>query len=77
MPDDVPTHEIGSDDPVWLPGLLNESGLVSSNGEGRRMLNQNAVRLDGEQVSGETMARSHLVGSVLQVGKRRFVRLVD
>jgi tyrosyl-tRNA synthetase len=77
VPDDVPTHEIGSDDPVWLPGLLNESGLVSSNGEGRRMLNQNAVRLDGEQVSGETMARSHLVGSVLQVGKRRFVRLVD
>jgi tyrosyl-tRNA synthetase len=76
IPDDVPEHRVGSEDPVWLPGLLNAAGLVSSNGEGRRMLKQLAVRIDGDQVAEETVARATLVGAVVQVGKRRFVRVV-
>ena len=77
VPEDVASFALGSDESVWLPGLLNEAGLVASNGEGRRMLQQRAVRLDGEQVADETLPRTELVGSILQVGKRRFVRLVD
>jgi tyrosyl-tRNA synthetase len=76
-PDDLAEHQLGTDDPVWLPALLSEADLVSSNGEGRRMLKQRAVRLDGEQVTDESVPRPELVGAVLQVGKRRFVRLVD
>ncbi|MDJ0663650.1 MAG: tyrosine--tRNA ligase [Acidimicrobiia bacterium] len=76
-PDDIAGFAVPSDDPVWLPGLLNAAGLVSSNGEGRRMLKQKAVRIDGNQVSSETVARGELIGTVLQVGKRRFVRLTE
>ena len=76
VPAGVPEHPVGNDDPVWLPGLLNAAGLVSSNGEGRRMLKQLAVRIDGNPVAEESVARATLVGAVLQVGKRRFVRLV-
>jgi tyrosyl-tRNA synthetase len=76
VPEDVPEHPLGAEDSVWLPGLLNEVGLVSSNSEGRRMLKQRAVRIDGSQIEDETVARSALVGAVLQVGKRRFIRLV-
>jgi len=77
IPEDVVEHALGPEESVWLPGLLNEAGLVSSNGEGRRMLKQRAVRIDGNQIEDESLARSALVGAVLQVGKRRFVRLVD
>jgi tyrosyl-tRNA synthetase len=75
-PDDLNEYPLGSDDPAWLPGLLNDAGLVSSNGEGRRMLKQRAVRLNGDQLTEESVARHELVGGVLQVGKRRFIRLV-
>ncbi len=77
VPDDVPEHRVGSEETVWLPGLLNDAGLVASNSEGRRMLKQGAVKLEGVKVDAETAERSDLVGAVLQVGKRRFVRLVD
>lgn len=77
VPDDVPEHVVGTEDSIWLPGLLHDAGLVGSNGEGRRMLKQRAVRVDGDQVTAETMPRKELVGTVLQVGKRRFVRLVE
>jgi tyrosyl-tRNA synthetase len=55
---------------------MSAAGLVSSNGEGRRMLAQGAVKLDGEPVSEELIQRAALAGRVLQVGKRRFRRLV-
>lgn len=77
VPDEMPEYSIGGDDPIWLPGLLQGADLVSSNSEGRRMLKQGAVRLDGERVEKESIDRSELPGAVLQVGKRRFVRLVD
>lgn len=63
---------------VWLPRLLVELGLVSSNGEARRLIEQGGVRLDGEAV-GDAAAEvevARLQGAVLQVGRRRFVRLV-
>jgi tyrosyl-tRNA synthetase len=77
VPEDVPEHRLGGDEEVWLPALLNEAGLVSSNGEGRRMLQQRAVRINGDQVAVDSLPRIELIGAVLQVGKRRFVRLVD
>jgi tyrosyl-tRNA synthetase len=53
--------------------VLLASGLVSSNGDGRRMLAQNAVRLDGGTL---TDPHSPFPGEgVLQVGKRKFVRI--
>ena len=60
-----------------LPLLMREAGLVSSNSEGRRMLAQGAVKVDGERIEAEEMARTELAGRVLQVGKRRFARMVD
>ena len=40
------------------------------------MISQGGVRLDGAQIGGDTVQRGELVGRVLQVGKRKFVRLV-
>jgi tyrosyl-tRNA synthetase len=60
---------------VFVPALLAEAGLVSSNGEGRRMIKQGAVKLDGVRIEVERLPRADVVGKVLQVGKRRFVRI--
>lgn len=75
-PVDVPTATIPTEDPVWLPKALADAGLVSSNGEGRRLIKQGAVRIDGEQVGDESVARASLVNATVQIGKRRFVRFV-
>jgi tyrosyl-tRNA synthetase len=75
-PDDVPEYSLAEDDPVFLPVLLKEAGMVGSSSDGRRMLGQGAVKLDGEVLKELEFPRDALVGGVLQVGKRRFVRFV-
>ena len=62
---------------VWLPRLLVLLGLASSNAEARRQIEQGGVRLDGRQVTDPSVEvpEGDLHGTVLQVGRRRFVRL--
>jgi tyrosyl-tRNA synthetase len=48
------------------------AGAAPSKREARRLFEQNAVTLDGTLVDATTPARS---GTVLQVGKRRWLRL--
>ena len=76
IPDDIPEYGLPPDSEIWLPRLLAEAGLVTSNSEGRRMLEQGAVRIAGDQVTNDTLTRQALVGVVVQVGKRRFARFV-
>lgn len=75
IPADVASHHLGAEDPVSLAALIRDAGLAASGGEARRLIAQGAVRLDGEVVSALEVPRTRLAGQVLQVGKRRFVRL--
>jgi tyrosyl-tRNA synthetase len=74
-PADVPEVPLdGAEDPVHLPALLHQVGLVASTSEARRLIDQGAVRIDGDAVDGYDVARSRLLDAVVQVGKRKFVR---
>ena len=75
VPDEVEAAPLPPDDPVHLPSLLRDLGLAASGSEARRLIEQGAVKVNGERVLTEEMARGGLVGAVVQVGKRRFVRL--
>jgi tyrosyl-tRNA synthetase len=75
-PEDIEEVTIPPGDPVHLPSLIREVFDVSG-GEARRLLDQGAVRLDGEPIEGQEASRSELVGKVLKVGKRRFARLIN
>jgi tyrosyl-tRNA synthetase len=55
--------------------LLFEAGLVKSRSEANRLLAQGAIEVDGEKVS--TSLVSLKDGSIIKVGKRRFLRIVD
>jgi tyrosyl-tRNA synthetase len=53
--------------------VLAAAGLVASKSDGRRMIEQKGVKLDGEILDKFDAAFPH--AGVLQVGKRRFVRV--
>jgi tyrosyl-tRNA synthetase len=73
-PEEVPEHPLPTADPVHLPALLADAfGLSRS--EGRRLIAEGGVKLDGDQVGELDIPRERLAGAVLQAGKRRFVRL--
>jgi tyrosyl-tRNA synthetase len=60
-----------------VANVLRQAGLVASNKEGQRQIQQGGVRLDGEVVTDPELALSldELDGATLQVGKRKWVRL--
>ena len=81
VPEEIPEVGLGEyradgDGPVHLPRLIAGAFGVSSS-EGRRLIQQGGVKLDGEPVPAEPLdlEAAILDGRVLQVGKRRFCRL--
>ncbi|NOY54834.1 MAG: tyrosine--tRNA ligase [Actinobacteria bacterium] len=76
-PEDIPEFRLPGDDPVYLPSLLRSAGLVASASEARRLVDGGAVKVDGERIGTFEVSHAALRGRVLQVGKRRFVRLVE
>jgi len=57
-----------------LAAILKESGLVGSNGEGNRMIDQKAVKVDQQKVEDRSVVLPAGATYLLQVGPRRYVR---
>ena len=74
-PEDVPDVALPDGDPVHLPALLVSSLGVGSTSEARRLIQQGAVKVNGEPAASVDVGREALIGGLLQVGKRRFARL--
>jgi tyrosyl-tRNA synthetase len=74
VPEDVPERALPDGDPVHLPALLADA-FGFSRSEGRRLIAEGGVKLDGDPVGELDLPRERLAGAVLQAGKRRFVRL--
>lgn len=72
MPDEMPemTVEAGP-----IAGVLKAAGLVDSTSEAYRMIEQNAVKIDGERVSDKSVVLEGGATLVIQVGKRKFARV--
>jgi tyrosyl-tRNA synthetase len=70
-PDEMPDYELPAGATVM--DVLTGAGLVSSKSEARRLIDQKGVRLDGETLERGDEPFPH--PGVLQVGKRRFVRV--
>jgi tyrosyl-tRNA synthetase len=79
VPEDVPEVALprGTEE-IWIVNLITLSGFAGTNGEARRFLRGGAVRLDGAPVTDEKLSLPvrELPGKILQVGKRRYARLV-
>jgi len=76
MPDDMPELTVGAEDGVLgIANLLKAASLTGSTSEAFRMLQQGAVRIDGERVEDKTLTIKSGSTHVFQVGKRRFARV--
>jgi tyrosyl-tRNA synthetase len=71
VPDEMPVYSMQYGQTVL--DVLAAAGLVSSKSEGRRLVEQKGVKLDGEVLEKFDAPFPH--PGVLQVGKRRFVRV--
>lgn len=71
VPDEMEEYELPAGASVM--DVLTGAGLVSSKSEARRLIDQKGVRLDGETLERGDVAFPH--PGVLQVGKRRFLRV--
>ena len=72
VPQEMPTHALTS--PTNVVEIIHSAGFARSKSEARRLVQQGAVKLDGERISSiETEIEGE---GVLQVGKRRFLRLI-
>ena len=64
--------ELVADDPADLTATLVQAGFAKSRGDGRRLIEQGGVRVNGEKAALDTRIKD---GDVLQAGKRSFVRI--
>jgi len=76
IPDDMPEVEIGLGDGMPIALLIKEANLCPSTSEAMRMVKQGAVKIDGEKVEDPKKIIDESEPFVLQVGKRKFIRIL-
>ena len=82
IPDDIPEYvaDLTPNDQgkVYLAKLIADAGLAGSAGEARRLIDGGCVKVNGQPVAPKeyNVDPSLLEGATLQVGKRKFAKLV-
>jgi len=76
-PEDMPECDVAADseDGIPLANLLKQAGLTGSTSDALRMIDQGAVRIDGERVSDRGVRVAPGSTHVYRVGKRRYARV--
>ena len=76
IPDEMDEVELKIEGGCYcIANLLKDAGLTASTSEAIRLINQGAVKIDGEKVSDPKLEISVNAESVYQVGKRKFARV--
>jgi len=80
LPADLPVFRLSSLElkagKIWIVKLLYQSALVASKSEAQRMIKQGAVELDQEKIMDASLDVPVKDGSVLQIGKRKFLKIL-
>ncbi len=76
IPDEITEFEIATDaDALALVDVIVDAKLCSSKSDARRMIQQNAVEVDGEKIADINAKLTTKGTPLIKVGKRRFVRV--
>ncbi len=73
---ETPEEIVLSDAEIWIVDLLKKAAGVSSGGDARRLIEQGAVFLGDQKLTDATLKLKPVNGSLLKVGKKKFVKLV-
>jgi tyrosyl-tRNA synthetase len=74
LPSDMPSYALS--EPVSVVTLLTDAELTSSASAARRLVAQGGVRINDEKVDDIDTLVEPVEGTIVRVGKRRFVRIV-
>lgn len=79
LPDEMPVFTFSPDmleeGRIWLPKLLQITGVVPSTSEGRRLVQQGGVKVDGEKINDPGINLLLQNGMIIKAGKRKFVKI--
>lgn len=80
MPEDMPNvtlepPDLDENGGIWLPRLMVKADLVNSTSAGKRMISQGGVKIEGEKITDPDAVVTVKDGMIVQVGKRKFVRI--
>ncbi|MFV2047116.1 tyrosine--tRNA ligase [Metabacillus sp. YM-086] len=75
MPDEIPVMTWKGQDELSILDLVVKLELLSSKSEVRRMINNNGIKLNGEKVEDPQLEVSVTDGLIVQVGKRKFIKI--
>ncbi len=76
IPDDISEITLKMDaESYCIANILKDAGLTSSTSEAVRMINQGAVKIDGDKVADPKLAVRIGTSHIYQVGKRKFARI--
>ena len=82
MPDEIDDFEAdltpNDEGLVYLAKIIHDAGMTQSVGDARRMIDGGGVRIDGDPVPAKqyNIAPEAIKGHVVQVGKRKYARIV-
>lgn len=77
VPDDIETVTMQrADVDKWLPKLLVGLGMVASTSEGKRMIQQGGVSINGAKTTSDEISVEGVQDLVIKVGKRKFKKIV-
>jgi tyrosyl-tRNA synthetase len=77
LPDEIPSKSVGAGAQIAVSKLMVDTGLATSNGEARRLIEGRAVERDGQKIEDPQMKLDLKSGEtfVLKAGKKKFVRV--
>ncbi len=75
IPDDIETKDVSAGE-LKLLDFLREVGFIESNGEGRRLIKQNALKIDNKAYAQESIQLEAGKEYILKLGKLRMVKMV-
>jgi tyrosyl-tRNA synthetase len=77
LPDEIPEKIVQIvDNDIPLAQLLKQAGLTASTSEALRMIEQGAVKLDGQKAEDKSLRIKRGESVVIQVGKRKYAKAV-
>ena len=79
LPDQIPVYEIKTDilqdGSIWLPRLMMLVEMAASTSEGRRLITQGAVKINGVRIEEPAYLLIPQDNMIIQCGKRKFIKL--
>lgn len=76
IPQDLELSSYTMEGELVISSILKHIGLVTSTSEAMRMIDQAAVKIDGNKVSDKGLKLDYGVEYIIQVGKRKFIKVI-